>query len=163
MDYSLIAAANSALTAAKELGRAAMGIRDFNEVAAKISAINDLLLKAQDSLFAHNAQLHALQQEKFDMANRLRELEEKLADRGRYSLVEISDRTFVLGCNQGEKVSGDSALGAVEPKHYICQPCFAKGIKSVLQKDSFYGAIRLECPICKGTFPTGENEPFMVD
>lgn len=159
MDYSLLAAAGSAISTARDIGKAALALRDFNAFAATISAINDQLLKAQDSLFGHNAQLQALQQENFGMANRLRELEEKLADRGRYTLVEISDRTFVLGVNTEVQLTASDPTHVAEPHHYICQPCFAKGIKSVLQKYNFCGAISLECPLCKERFDTGQSEP----
>ena len=160
MDFSLLAAAGSAITSARELGKAAIGIRDFNQMATTITQINDQLLKAQDGLFAHNAQLNALQQENFCMANRLRELEEKMKERGRYTLVEITDRTFVLGLKDREQLAAENLLesGITEPHHHICQPCFAKGIKSVLQKSVFYGAVSLECPLCKEKFSTGKSE-----
>lgn len=159
MDYSLLVAAGASINAAREFGKAAIGLRDFNEIATKIAALNEQLLKAQDSLFAHSAQLQALQQENFSMANRLRELEEKLAERGRYALVEISDRTFVLGLKSAEQRAASDPAHIPEPHHHICQPCFAKGIKSVLQKYSFCGAVSLECPICKERFDTGQREP----
>lgn len=158
MDFSLLSVIATSLTTARELGKTAIGLRDFNQIAAAMSQINDQLLKAQDSLFSHNTQLHALQQDNFGMANRLRELEEKLAERGRYTLVEISDRTFVLQSNS-PIVAGDQIPHGSEPLHYICQPCMAKGIKSVLQKYSFYGSISLECPVCKERFSTGKTEP----
>lgn len=161
MDYSLISAAATAINAAKQLGKAALSVRDFNQVATTIAEINTELLKAQESLFAHKAQLQTLQQENLSLANSLRELQEKLAERDRYTLVEISDRTFVLGSHHAN-IAGNDLPQRLEPAHYICQPCMAKGIKSVLQKYSFYGAISLDCPICKEKFSTGETEPFNV-
>lgn len=159
MDLSLITAAAAALGAARDTIKAASGVRDFNQMAAIVSQLNEQLLKAQDSLFAHNAQLLALQQDQFDMAKRLQKAEEKLAERDRYTLFEISDRTYVLRYNRGEQIASQELAQTAEPDHYICQKCFASGIKVVLQKQSFYGAISLECANCKGSYPTGEIEP----
>lgn len=160
MDYSLIATASTALGAARDLAKAAVGVRDFTQMATTVSQISDQLLKAQDSLFAHNAQLHALQQENFSLTNRLRELEEKDAERRRYALVEISDRTFVLGLKDREQLAAENLLEGwfAEPHHHICQPCMAKGIKSVLQKHSVWGSVSLDCSVCKEKFSTGEIE-----
>lgn len=162
MDLSLIAAANSALSAAREIGKAAVGIRDFNQLATVVAQLNEQILKAQDSLFAHNTQLFALQQENFDLTGKLARAEEKLADRGRYTLVEISDRTFVMGLNKRIEATAHDTAHGLELEHYLCQPCFDKGIKSVLQKSSFYGAISLECTICKERFSTGQTEPYAI-
>jgi hypothetical protein len=160
MDYSLVSAAVTAMSVAKELGKAALGIRDFNEIATVMAQLNDHLLKAQEALFAHNAQLLALQQEQFETTKELREVKEALAQRGRYALVELSDRVFVYRVNVAP-IGGDvSDPLATEPLHYVCQSCFDKGIKSVLQKHRFYGAVSLTCPVCKGDFPTGTSEPY---
>ena len=159
MDYGLITIAATAIASARDLGKAAVGLRDFNQVSAAMSQINDQLLKAHDSLFAHNAQLHALQQENFSMTKRLQELEKQIADRARYTLFEISDQTYVLRSSNPTVLGSDLPHGS-EPLHYACQPCMEKGIKSVLQKSSFYGSISLGCTICKQTFSTGKSEPF---
>ena len=161
MNLTELSIIGTSLAAARDIGKAAIGLRDFNALAAAMSQINEQLLKAQESLFAHNTQLHSLQQDNFSLTNRLRELEEKLAERGRYSLFELSDGTFVLRSNDPVRALGNS-LHAVEPLHYICQPCMARGTKSVLQKYSFYGSISLECSICKERFSTGQTEPFDV-
>lgn len=123
MDYSLIASASSAIGVARDIAKAAIGIRDASLVALKISEISDQLLKAQDSLFAHNAQLHSLQQENFSLANRLRELEDKRAQRSRYALVEISDGCFVLATKCREKLPTENPSNEIipsEPEHYAC-------------------------------------------
>lgn len=162
MDFSLLAAASTALSLARDMSKTAVEIRDFNQVAATIAAINDQLLKAQDSLFAHNAQLLALQQDQFEMARALKKAQEELAERDRYALFEISDRTYVLQYKGAVQVADQGLTHRAEPEHCICQKCFAAGIKVVLQRHSFAGAVSLECRGCGGLYPTGETEPFSM-
>ena len=83
MDFALISTAVGSLKAAKDLGQAALGIRDFNQFASTISQINDQLLKAQESLFTHNAQLMQLQQDHFEARDELRKLRDAATERGR--------------------------------------------------------------------------------
>lgn len=155
MDLSLIGAMATAITSAKQLATSALAIRDFNEMAAVVSQLNEQLLKAQESLFSHNTELLGLQQKQFETAEELRKLKEALAERGRYTLFELSDRVFVYQMNVVPALGEASDPVGKEPLHYLCQPCFDKGIKSVLQKYDFYGSISLECKICKERFSTG--------
>lgn len=158
MDLSSVSSAVAAITAAKDLGKAMIGLRDFNQVATTVSEINDKLLKAQESLFAHNTQLMQLQDEHFKTREELRELKETLSQRGRYSLFEISSGIFVYRVNINPEPSKMSDPLTSEPLHYVCQPCFDKGIKVVLQKGDFYGFSHLECSNCKEQFPLDEGQ-----
>ena len=131
MDYSLISAAATSIGVAKDLAKAALGLRDFNEFSAVISQLNEQLLNAQDSLFAHNSQIHGLQQQYFDAVEKLRELEKVMAERGNYSLFELSSGFFVYRLNAAQN-GGDTSTA--EPLHYLCQLCFDRDrFKSVLR------------------------------
>ena len=149
MDYSLISVTATAITAAKELGKAAMGLRDFNQVAVAMSQINEQLLKAQDSLFTHNSQLAQLQSQYFEATQKLRELEETVRQRGRYSLFELATGNFVYRVNVAPEAGhmGDPTL--TEPLHYLCQPCFDKGVKGVLGLVKLGRLSHHICPLCK--------------
>jgi hypothetical protein len=134
MDFSTISAAASSISIAKDLLRAVVGIRDFNEIALAVSKLNDQLLNAQDSLFKHQTQLLALQEQHFETTQKLRKAEEALAERGRYSLFALSEGVMVYRVNLTPM---DGQVGdpvTTEPLHYVCQPCFDKGIKVVLQR-----------------------------
>jgi hypothetical protein len=161
IDFSFIGAATTSLSAARDIARSLIEIRDFNHLATIVSSLNEQILKAQDSLLAHNAQLFTLQQENFELANKLARAEEKLADRGRYTLVEISDRTFVMGLNKRIEAIAQDLVNGLEINHYLCQPCFDKGIKAVLKRFGQFGAISLRCPIRDTCFDTGKTEPFV--
>ncbi|WP_114240136.1 hypothetical protein [Dyella sp. C9] len=160
MDFSQISIAVGALKTAKEIGQAALAFKNFNETAGAIAQINEQLLKAQDGLFAHNSQLMELQQKYFEATEELRKLKEALAQRGRYSLFEISDRVFVYRVDGSPQNRGTGAPSSPEPLHYLCQPCFDKGAKSVLRKKNEWGVISLECPTCKEEFLTNDREPL---
>jgi hypothetical protein len=141
MDFSVVTAAMSALTTARTLGQTLVGLRDFNESAAVVAQLNGELLRAQESLFSLSAQLHELQHENFQTAEELKGLRERLIDRARYALHELSQGVFVYRSN------GATATGDSEPVHYLCQPCFDKGAKAVLVYSLVTGHRR--CPICR--------------
>ncbi|AOY96880.1 hypothetical protein BKK79_35905 [Cupriavidus sp. USMAA2-4] len=153
MDFSLLSGAATAITIAKDVGRAAIGIRDANQLAAVISQMNEQLLKAQDALFSHNAQLLALQQDHFEACQKLRELEKTLLDRRRYALFEITQGSFVYRAD-AQPVPGEAGEPSVtEPVHYVCQRCFDGPQKSKVvlryQPTSAYVAVPYWiCPAC---------------
>lgn len=157
MDLASISTAVSALKAAKDIGQAAVAFRDFNQAAGAIAQINEQLLKAQDSLFTHNAQLMELQQQHFEAREELRKLKEALAEKARYTLFEISPGEFVYRSDVVPQQGGSGEPGAAQPLHYLCQTCFDKGSKSVLQKPGD----RLYCPLCKTAYgPRGTSLTF---
>jgi len=160
MDFSSVVTAVSALRLAKEAADAALGVRDFNAYAAAISKVNDQLLKAQESLFFHNSQLLQMQSEMVSDREELARLRKVLEDRGRYTLVDLGTGNFVYRY-QGQK-PGEDAVGnePVAATHDICQPCYDKGVRSVLQRSNRVGDVTLDCTICDAQFRTGESIPY---
>lgn len=126
MDLSLIGAAASAISAAKDIGRAAVGIRDANLIAGELTRMNDQLLTAQEALFRHNSQLLELQQQHFDATRELRELKTVVTERAAYVLAEICTGSWAYAeraARQGEQY----------PPPYLCQPCYDQGVKAFLR------------------------------
>ncbi|MCE4302365.1 hypothetical protein [Xanthomonas hortorum] len=158
MDITLITSIASSLKAAKDATEAMLSIRDFNNTAALIAPINDQLLKAQQDLFVYMGQLLELQAQMARDRDELSKLQGALEERGRYSLFELSTGVFVYRFNDAPAGS-DGNPTTPQPVHYLCQPCFDKGTKSVLQRLSAYGRISLDCSICKARHPTGEAIP----
>lgn len=158
MDFSLIGAASTAISSAREFGKAALAVRDFNQMADIVSKLNDQILKAQDALFTHNAQLLTLQNEHIQTAQKLREMEEALAERGRYTLFELSPGVFAYRMNVLPVASEMSDPLPAEPVHYVCQPCFDKRVKAVLQRHS---VTAVRCPVCATIYSlqTPSNRP----
>lgn len=152
MDFGLISSALGAITAAKDIGKAALTVRDANLVAEHVSRLNDTLLKAQEALFAHNAQLLELQQEHFKATEELRQLKEAIAERGRYTLVELSRGQFAYRANTAPELGRAGEPDSTDPTHHICQQCFdgVEKKKVVLQRRTpLYGGNVLWCPSCK--------------
>lgn len=160
LDLSLISTAVRSIGAAKELGQAMLGVRDFNMVASTVTQINEQLLKAQDALFTHNADMSELQQKNIEMLQELRAMKELIAERGRYALFEPTKGYFVYRVKAVESIGHDGNPVAAQPDHCVCQRCFDSGVKVVLQRTSFYGKVSLSCNACKAEFPTGESEPY---
>jgi hypothetical protein len=153
MDLSLIGAAVSSIGAAKEIGKAALGLRDFNQMATQISEMNAKLLDAQESLFAHNTQLLTLQQQHFETAQKLAEVEKALAEKGRYALFEIVPGSFAYRTHVDPYASAAGNPGAAEPEHYICQPCFdgpdRRKVTLRLHPTTQYVVGWWHCPVCR--------------
>ncbi|MGE8515746.1 MAG: hypothetical protein ACN6OM_03970 [Alcaligenes nematophilus] len=152
MDFSLITGAVTAINGAIDLGKGALSIRDEAKAMEIVRAMNEKLLDAQQRLFELGAAVNALQHENFEATQKLRELGETLAERGRYSLVELSAGQFAYRMNPSPALGGTSDPGTSEPDHYICQKCFdgPTKAKSVLQRRYRMGGISYwECPGCK--------------
>ncbi|MFC4338674.1 hypothetical protein [Cupriavidus numazuensis] len=124
MDLALLSGVATAIGVAKDIGKAAIGLRDANQLADVVSRMNEQLLKAQDSLFAHNAQLLQLQQQYFQATQELRVVKEAIAERSRYTLFELSPGGHVYRADARPVLSEAGDPIATEPQHYICQPCF---------------------------------------
>lgn len=159
MDLSLITSAFRSIGAAKELTQAMIGVRDFNMVATTVAQINEQLLKAQDALFTHNADMSELQQQNLQLLQELRAIKELVAQRGRYALFEITKGSFVYRLKTVQSVSHDGDPVAPEPDHCVCQRCFDNGIKVVLQRSVVWGVVSLQCGGCQGSYETAEREP----
>ncbi|MDO8941520.1 MAG: hypothetical protein Q7U98_20365 [Methylicorpusculum sp.] len=153
MDYSLISSAIASLRAAKDIGNAALELREWNLVVGEMTKINGELLKAYDALFTHSADLLDLQEKYAKAVNELRQANEVLAERGRYTLFEIGRGKLVYRFNVVQAESEGSEAVTHQPVHYLCQPCFDLGRKMVLQLylDAADGPVAA-CPHCKQFF-----------
>jgi len=124
LDFSLITSAVAAINGAIDLGKGAMSVRDEAKAMDIVRAMNEKLLDAQQRLFELSAAINALQHENFHATQELREVREALAERGRYSLVEISNGQLTYRINPSPTLCGASDPSSPEPDHYICQKCF---------------------------------------
>jgi hypothetical protein len=161
MDFSLLNATAASIGLAREFSKAALAVRDFNEMAAIVSKLNDQILEAQDKLFALQRELFREQQERLEADKKIVELTQALHDRDEYDLIDIGNgfRAYqrktpaVAGTEDSPRVSGSGQI--------LCQPCFeGKGIKSTLQPAMGIGTLTqlgYECRICKERFITGGN------
>lgn len=143
-----------ALTITRQALCAALNARDFDQAAFQLAKLSDALLNTQGAAFRQTKVLFELQQQHMADARQIKELQEAILERDRYSLFEISERVFVYRSKVGNEGQGGGEPGALEPEHYVCQPCFDKGLRVVLQRWPFYmGARALRCPGCGAVFP----------
>lgn len=133
MDFSLIGAAVNSLRLAKDIGTAAIELRDWNQMAGELTKMNGELLKVQDALFAHNMTLLEMHGKYADACNELRDMKEAMNERGRYALFEIGTGQFAYRLKVGDAGLSSLEPGTNEPMHYLCQPCFDADRKMVLQ------------------------------
>jgi hypothetical protein len=156
----LISGAISSIKAAKDIGAAAVAIRDSSMLAGEVVKMNEQLLRAQDSLFSHNAQLLSLQQELFELRDRLRTAETRIAERGRYQLAEVSVGKWVYLHKPDPDNPVASGATPYGRPHYVCQPCFDNGRKVVLQYVESTIGNSLDCSVCKASLYVAEDLPL---
>jgi hypothetical protein len=156
MEMTLFSAIGATLKTAQESINIALESRDLIKNAAVIQQLSS----AQQSVLSLTAQLFELQNKYLETAEELTKLKKALAQRESYSLFEISKGIFVYRMNVAPESSGAGNPGTAEPVHYVCQTCFDRGIKSVLQRSNDgWWQITLDCNICGQKFATGERIP----
>lgn len=155
MDLSFISATTSAISAARDLGKAAIGIRDFNQMATTLAQMNDQILKAQDSLFTHQGQLFSLQQEVFDLKDALRQKEAALTE-AQTQIAKLNQKKLEL--EQYERVrmpfggwvcriKGSPPDDVSRPSY--CAGCFDGGKLAILQPGTGNNRGYLICASCE--------------
>jgi hypothetical protein len=152
MDLSALTSLATSIKVASDLGKAALGVRDFNEYAAAIAKVNDQLLKAQDGLLQISIQTHSLVQQLADAEKKALKLQEAADERARYTLIELSEGIFVHRLKGPDELNHIGAHSPAEPTHYLCQRCFASGTKSVLMRHVMWGSVSHHCPTCKNEY-----------
>ena len=102
----------------------------------KILALQAQLLEVLGTVVEKDALLGTLK-------DRLRELESHQSEKARYELAKLGSLGEFLAYRLRPATDLRERTG--EPEHYLCQPCFDAGKKSVLHVGK-YTAI---CPLCK--------------
>lgn len=148
MDLTTVSALFASLKAAKELGQAALSIHEFNEIAPVISNLNSELLKAQDSLFAHNTELLLLQQEHFKATQELAKIREALAEKARYTLFDLGGGQFVYRADARPAGTHMGNPVGAEPEHYVCQKCFDGPDRRKVVLGFRRGSFSWHCAVC---------------
>ena len=157
MDLSLIQGTISGLKTASDIAKGFMSLKTEAEIQGKIIELQSVILGAQSSALAANADQSA-------MADEIRALKEKLAaaeawktERSRYALVAVDKGVFVYALRKEEAQS--------DPPHWLCARCFNDGRKTLLQskgEDQFFGT-DYECHSCVTTIQvSAKGGPALV-
>jgi hypothetical protein len=143
-----ISGALGALQSASNIIKTLAGLRSESERSAKLIELQSQIMAAQTSAIQANTSQTAL-------VDRVRQLEAEIArletwstEKQRYELKAVSAGSFAYALKANEQGS--------EPSHYICQTCYEKGKKCILQlKPSSFHAQQMGvptsflCPECK--------------
>lgn len=152
MDFSQGAAIVATLNGAREIVRGLINQRDAQKLSSVQSQLTEHIINAQ-------AQLAELLAVLVERTGRIAELEEQVRDlkrdqleRHRYELAELGPRGALA-----YRLKPAAALSErqSEPPHFVCQPCFDKGVKAVLQFGGAMGIRTFHCPVCNKTFNGG--------
>jgi hypothetical protein len=141
MALSEIATVLSALQAAKDIAKTAIGLRDSAALQTQLIELNSKIIDAQSSASA------ALE-ERLSLIEQIRQLKEEIAgfegweaEKQRYELKQIHG-SFAYA-------SKPDASGA-EPPHYLCANCYHDRKKSFLQPIAS-GSRNHKCHRCQST------------
>lgn len=136
-----ITAALAAARSTFDLIKVAIAARDDAKLQAAVAEMSARLTDAILSALASAEKSASLQAALSACERDKAEAHAKLLDRTQYVLQELRPGTFVYAAE-----SDDGR--AKSPQHYVCQPCYDKGIKSVLQRAQ-NGAL-LQCNTSNG-------------
>ena len=128
VDLTDVAAAFSALNAAKEIGSAMIGLHDSKIASGKAGELNGKLIEAQQLIFSIDKDRTTLIETVRDLKEKIISLEAWNTEKEKYELTTLPNCS-VLAYRRKEAVQPQ------EPVHYICARCYEDGQKSILQSE----------------------------
>ena len=147
---SLIDSITNPLKTAGETAQKLISLRDTAKFGDAIIELQAQIMAAQHGALAAQAREAAMAEEIRGLKTRMAELEAWDAEKQRYELTDFGSGTFAYALKP-------SMCGA-EPPHRICEACYQKGHKSILQFQFKVatGQDKYACPACKTEFDLGE-------
>jgi hypothetical protein len=121
-----ITGALSAARALAEMAKAAIDARDDVKAKEAVANLQAKLFDATSAALAMAEKAASLQAALSQSEREKAEIKAKLDDRAAYSLHEVRAGAFVYAFQP--------VAGRTEPPHYLCQPCYDSGVKTVLRK-----------------------------
>ena|SRR5688572_17467556 len=144
-DMAVFQGAISGLKVAANIAKAIKDLQSLSEVQAKAIELQSVIMEAQSGTLS-------AQQEQFVLIDRIRALEEKVADmkawdetKKRYSLKPTGAGSFAYALNK--------ECETAEPAHWICTTCYENAKRSILQLSGRNrDADTHACYVCKSEF-----------
>ena len=142
---------SSALSGTLALAKALVGERDAQKQAALKAELTDQILEGQAKLAQAIAAAFEKDTTINELRNLVRELEAERAERHRYRLAKVGSigQFFAYRLRAADELVERKD----EPEHFLCQPCFDGGKKSVLR----LGATAATCSLCKTSIRIAED------
>jgi hypothetical protein len=144
---SAISGLLTGLNGIRDLAGSLINLRDAQVIATVQMDLTNRILEMQSQLSEVLAAIIEKDGTIAALDKRCRDLERKQADRERYQLSKLASNRDVFAYRL--KPPSELQSDASELPHFLCQPCFDKGIKAVLIETDFYGLARWRCPVCK--------------
>lgn len=155
VDLLAIKGAIDGLNSARNVAKAAIGLRDAALLQDKVIELNDMILTAQSSALDAQADQLAMAKRIDDLERHIAQVKAWETEKKRYQLTDFGGGTFAYLLKP--EMSGG------EPAHRICATCYQQGQKSILQFQSKngYGQDRYHCPACDKDCEFGaRSDPF---
>jgi hypothetical protein len=142
-----IAAGIAALRAATDIVGGLIAARDMHKFSGALIELQNKIISANLGISALQDQLSTSKDEKRDLEDKLRDIENWRAETERYELRDFGTNIYAYTLKQGFENG--------EPPHHICATCLPQRQKSILQcltTDGYY-----QCNVCKNGFQLGEK------
>lgn len=142
-----VSGAISGITAIVQTLKTAVQARDEAKIDAAMSDLKDRLFDLQAANLQLLEQLHTSQTQVHTIVQERDQLKAQASERGKYVLDDVSKGRGTL---YAYLYKGDDAVGngAPLPLHYLCQPCFDSGRKSVLRIIYSGAGPIYQCTVC---------------
>jgi len=144
---SLVASSKAAHDIAKGISSLKSEV-DRNE---SVSKVLEVLISVQMQALSVNAIAQKLQEEKFELTQKVMEFKKWSETEAQYELKEIAPGILIYAYKKGDD--------AIEPMHWLCPNCWHDKKKSILQRnyhDSNSGMYA--CKKCDTIFEWGNND-----
>lgn len=125
-----IQGAISNLQAANELAKTSIALRDITVLHAKSVALRKVILDAQSSALRAQSEQSSLLQRIRQLEEKLAEIEAWAAEKQKYQLTEINPGQFAYTLKE--------QTASPEPTHMLCANCYNHNEKSILQAEMRY-------------------------
>ena len=144
-DIAAISGVLSSITGMKTIAEGLLAARDINAVSGKVIELQSKIIELQNGVFAIQAERMALAERASMLEKQIADSEKWDAEKEKYELVEMSAGVF------GYMPNSKSENASVP--HWLCQTCFEKKKKTILQL-STHSAVGFiyECSPCGTKF-----------
>jgi len=150
----------SSLAAAKDMAALLVDERDRQKAVAIQIQLTEKILQAQAQLAEVLGAVIEKDAATVRLAERCRELEAAQSEKARYQLAELMPGGHVFAYRL--RARRELTERQDEVPHFLCQPCFDGGHKSVLAKADSMGRWVYSCRLCKCKWSAGpSNTPYL--
>lgn len=143
-DMTLIQNAVLGLQTAANMAKGLIHLSSMADVQLKVIDLQTSILAAQSSALAAQSEQSTMIQQISQLEKEIAEIKAWEEEKQRYQMIAPWPGVFVYALKESCKGS--------EPPHWICEPCYQEGRKSLLhnaQKHERATVLTVKCPRCK--------------